>query len=40
MAQKVKQTKTENQNKWIYQHKNKRIEKINVAYIYGQAITF
>lgn len=40
MAQKVKQTKTENQSKMVYQHEDKRLENINVTYIYGQVFTF
>ncbi len=40
MAEKVKQTKTEEQNQWIYQHEKKRIEKLNVNYIFGQAFTY
>ncbi len=40
MAEKVKQTKTETQNKWFYQHYNKRIEKVNVVYVFGQAVTY
>lgn len=40
MTEKVKQEKTENQNKWIYQHENRRIEKINVAYFLGHTFIY
>lgn len=40
MAEKVKQTKTETENKWFYQHEDRRIEKVHIAYVYGQTFTY